>query len=146
MRIESRCEADTERAGEWLAARLKGGDVVALRGGLGVGKTAFVCGMARGLGITDRVTSPTFAIVNEYPGDPELIHFDMYRLGSAGELYDIGWDDYLDRGAVIACEWSENVTDAFSEKPVTVSIEKTGDTCRIITIEGAEGPDEDTGA
>ena len=135
MRIVSLCEEDTERAGSELAKRLGAGAVVAMRGELGAGKTAFVRGMAAGLGITSRVTSPTFAIVNEYPGSPELIHFDMYRLSCEDELYDLGWDDYLARNAVIVCEWSENVPGAV-EGAVSVTIEKTGPQERLITIEG----------
>ena len=133
----SLCEEDTEHAGAELAKRLGAGTVVAMRGELGAGKTAFVRGMAAGLGIRSRVTSPTFAIVNEYPGSPELIHFDMYRLSCEDELYDLGWDDYLERNAVIVCEWSENVPGVF-ENAVTVTIEKTGPQERLITVEGEE--------
>ena len=86
---------------------------MAFTGDLGAGKTAFTRGIARGLGIGDRVTSPTFAIVNEYEGGRlPLFHFDMYRLTSSDELFDIGWEDYLARGGVCAVEWSENVADA----------------------------------
>ena len=137
MKIISKCEADTERAGEALARSLPGGSVVALYGGLGAGKTAFVRGMARGLGISCRVSSPTFTIVNEYSGSGrELLHFDMYRLGSSQELIDIGWDDYLARDAVIAVEWSENVEDVFDGSEVTVRIEKRSESEREITVEG----------
>ena len=109
----SRSEAETEMIGERFAKQLTGGTVVAMYGDLGAGKTAFVRGMARGMGLTCRVSSPTFTIVNEYEGERELIHFDMYRLESADELFDIGWEDYLARGAVCAVEWSEKVEDAF---------------------------------
>ena len=129
-------ESETEALGEKLAAALPGGSVVALYGDLGAGKTAFVRGMARGLGLTARVSSPTFTIVNEYPGPRELIHFDMYRIGSADELFDIGWEDYLARGAVCAVEWSENVEDAFFGDEVRVRIEKLSDRERRITVEG----------
>lgn len=131
-------EQETELVGERFAADLPGGTVIAMYGDLGAGKTAFVRGMARGMGLTCRVSSPTFTIVNEYLGDRELIHFDMYRLGSADELFDIGWEDYISRGAVCAVEWSENVRDAFFGDEITVRIEKLGDTRRKITIEGAE--------
>ena len=134
-RIVSLCEEDTERAGAELAAGLVPGSVVALRGDLGAGKTVFVRGMAAGLGIKSRVTSPTFAIVNEYPGSPGLIHFDMYRLSGEDELYELGWDDYLARDAVVVCEWSELVPGAM-EGAVTVTIEKTGPQERLITVEG----------
>ena len=127
-------EKETERLGAEFSSDLPGGSVVAMFGDLGAGKTAFVRGMARGMGLSCRVTSPTFTIVNEYLGDRELIHFDMYRLSSADELFDIGWEDYLSRGAVCAVEWSENVTDAFDGSEITVNIEKLGDTRRKITI------------
>ncbi len=132
----SSSEAETEELGALLASRLPGGSVVAMYGELGAGKTAFVRGMARGLGLNCRVSSPTFTIVNEYLGERELIHFDMYRIASADELFDIGWEDYLNRGAICAVEWSENVQDAFFGDEVTVRIEKQGDTARKITIEG----------
>ena len=134
----SRSEGETETLGARLAAGLPGGAVVAMYGDLGAGKTAFVRGMARGMGLNCRVSSPTFTIVNEYLGERELIHFDMYRLSGADELFDIGWEDYLARGAVCAVEWSENVADAFFGDEIRVTIEKLSDTERKITIEGAE--------
>ena len=134
----SNCESDTEKIGEKLAASLPDGSVVAMYGDLGAGKTAFVRGMARGMGLDCRVSSPTFTIVNEYLGKRELIHFDMYRLGGADELFDIGWEDYISRGAVCVVEWSENVSEAFFGDEVKVSIEKLSDNGRKITIEGAE--------
>ena len=131
-------ESETEALGAKLAASLPGGSVVAMYGDLGAGKTAFVRGMARGMGLQVRVSSPTFTIVNEYLGDRGLIHFDMYRLSGADELFDIGWEDYLARGAVCAVEWSENVEDAFFGDEIRVRIEKLSDTGRKITIEGAQ--------
>ena len=136
MDIITHSERETEAAGAALAAKLPDGAVVAMYGELGSGKTAFVRGMARGMGIGCRVSSPTFTIVNEYEGERTLIHFDMYRLGSADELWGIGWDDYLDRGAVCAVEWSENVQDAFTGNEVTVRFEKLGADERRITIGG----------
>ena len=133
-------ESETEALGERFAAGLKGGSViVAMYGDLGAGKTAFVRGMARGLGLSCRVSSPTFTIVNEYLGKRDLIHFDMYRLSCADELFDIGWEDYISRGAVCAVEWSENVEGAFWGDEIRVHIEKTGENTRRITIEG--GPE-----
>lgn len=129
-------QQETEKLGEALARKLPAGAVVAMYGDLGAGKTAFVRGMARGLGLECRVSSPTFTIVNEYMGERPLFHFDMYRLGSADELFDIGWEDYLSRGAICAVEWSENVREAFNGEELTVSIEKLDDTRRKITIEG----------
>ena len=134
----SSSERETEALGARLAAVLPGGSVVAMYGDLGAGKTAFVRGMARGMGLDCRVSSPTFTIVNEYLGKRELIHFDMYRIGGADELFDIGWEDYLGRGAVCAVEWSENVEDAFFGDEIRVTIEKLSDTERKITIEGAK--------
>ena len=136
MEIITHSERETEAAGAALAAKLPDGAVVAMYGELGSGKTAFVRGMARGMGIGCRVSSPTFTIVNEYEGARTLIHFDMYRLGSADELWGIGWDDYLDRGAVCAVEWSENVQGAFTGNEVTVRFEKLGADERRITIGG----------
>ena len=134
----TKSEAETEKLGERLAAALPGGSVVAMYGDLGAGKTAFVRGMARGMGLSCRVSSPTFTIVNEYLGQRELIHFDMYRLSGAEELFDIGWEDYLARGAVCAVEWSENVEGAFFGDEIRVTIEKLSESERRITIEGAE--------
>jgi tRNA threonylcarbamoyladenosine biosynthesis protein TsaE len=134
MTIFTNNEAETEQAGADFAAALPNGSVVALYGDLGAGKTAFVRGMARGMGIDARVCSPTFTIVNEYSGPRELFHFDMYRLASSDELFDIGWEDYLARGGVCAVEWSENVADAFEGDEINVRIEKISDTARKISI------------
>ena len=132
---------ETEALGERLGGMLTGGEVIAYTGDLGAGKTAFTRGLARGLGITDRVTSPTFTIVNEYTsGRLPLFHFDMYRLGSSDELYDIGWEDYLARGGVCAVEWSEIVDDALEECDlIRVDIKNGGgDDRRSITVTGVE--------
>ena len=113
MIFHTKSAAETEALGERLAKALRGGEVIAYTGDLGAGKTAFTRGLARGLGITGRVTSPTFTIVNEYEGGRlPLFHFDMYRLSSSDELYEIGWEDYLARGGVCAVEWSERVEEA----------------------------------
>ena len=127
-------EHETELVGEAFAKELPAGAVVAMYGDLGAGKTAFVRGMARGMGLDCRVSSPTFTIVNEYLGERELIHFDMYRLSDADELFDIGWEDYLSRGGVCAVEWSENVEDAFEGDEIIVRIEKVSDSERRISI------------
>lgn len=131
-------ETETEELGERFGARVPDGSVVALYGELGSGKTAFVRGMARGMGIDCLVNSPTFTIVNEYMGKRNLFHFDMYRLGGADELYDIGWEDYLNRRGVCAVEWSENVSGAFEGDEYAVRFEKLGDDSRRITIEGGD--------
>lgn len=133
---------ETEAVGAALAETLRAGTVVAFTGDLGAGKTAFVRGMARGLGIAGRVTSPTFTIVNEHEGGRlPLFHFDMYRLGSADELFDIGWEDYLARGGVCAVEWSENIDEALDPACIRVEIRRgDADSQRRITITG-EGAD-----
>lgn len=129
---------ETEALGEKLGKILPAGTVLAYRGDLGAGKTAFTRGLARGLGCRDLVTSPTYTIVNEYLGGRlPLFHFDMYRLRSSDDLWDIGWEDYLDRGGVCAVEWSENVADAM-EDAITITIEKLDDTTRRITMEGGD--------
>lgn len=140
MEYQSQSVGETEQIGADLAVRLKPDAVLAFTGDLGAGKTAFIRGLARGLGIIERVTSPTFTIVNEYEGGRlPLFHFDMYRLGSSDELFDIGWEDYLARGGVCAVEWSETVADALEKGCIRVDIRRgDGETQRIITIEGEE--------
>ena len=138
MQITTHSADETQALGQRLAKRLLPGDVIAYFGDLGAGKTALTRGIAQGLGVTDLVTSPTYTIVNEYlTGRIPLFHFDMYRLSSSDELFDIGWEDYLTRGGVCAVEWSENVEDALQDA-IRVTIEKDPfepDT-RCITIEG----------
>ena len=132
--------AETEALGEALARVLRPGDVVALTGDLAAGKTRFVAGLARGLGLKDSVTSPTFAIAHEYrDGSLPLFHFDMYRLSSSEELYDIGWEDYLAQGGVCAVEWSENVADAMPPQSIFVDIRILDEETREITIRMPEG-------
>ena len=123
-----------------MAGRLEPGAVVAFTGDLGAGKTAFTRGLARGLGISGRVTSPTFTVVNEYEGGRlPLFHFDMYRLGSSDELFGIGWEDYLAREGVCAVEWSENVSDALEEGTIFVEIRRgASERQRIVTVRGVE--------
>lgn len=129
---------ETEALGEKLAKILTPGTILAYRGDLGAGKTAFTRGLARGLDCRELVTSPTYTIVNEYLGGRlPLFHFDMYRLHSSDDLFDIGWDDYLERGGICAVEWSENVAEAM-EDPITVTIEKLGENRRRIIIERSE--------
>ena len=141
MEYLSHSETETEAAGQALAAKLRPGDVVAYRGDLGAGKTAFTRGLARGLGCRGRVTSPTFTIVNEYEGPLPLFHFDLYRLGGEEELWDIGWEDYLARGGVCAVEWSEIAPGALPENTVYVTLRRRpgAEEEREITIEGVEG-------
>ena len=138
MEFITNSPAETEKVGAALGKTIKPGTVIAYRGDLGAGKTAFTRGLARGLGSTELVTSPTYTIVNEYLGGRmPLFHFDMYRLASSDDLWDIGWEDYLDRNGVCAVEWSENVEDAL-EMPIVITIEKLGEDSRRITIEGGD--------
>jgi len=140
MEFVTHSRGETEALGNRLASGLAAGTVVAFTGDLGAGKTAFISGMGQALGVKDRVTSPTFTIVNEYEGGRlPLFHFDMYRLNGAYELFHIGWEDYLTRGGICAVEWSEHVAQALGEDVVRVSIgrgDKEND--RIIVIEGAD--------
>lgn len=138
MEYLSHSAEETERLGELLAASLTPGNVLAYTGALGMGKTAFTRGLARGLGYRGRVTSPTFTVVNEYDGAPPLFHFDMYRLSSSDDLFDIGWEDYLNRGGICAVEWSERVSDALPDDTIFVDIRRheENENWRIITITG----------
>ena len=138
MQFVSHSTQETEQFGEEVAKSLRGGDVLAFTGSLGMGKTAFTRGLARGLGCRGRVTSPTFTIVNEYDGKTPFFHFDMYRLGSSDELFDIGWDDYLARGGVCAVEWSERVSDALPDDTIYVDIARgeEDENTRTITVTG----------
>lgn len=138
MEFLTRSAEETETLGCRLGEKLMPGALVAYTGDLGAGKTAFTRGLARGLGVTGRVTSPTFNIVNEYEGGRlPLFHFDLYRLGGEEELFDIGWEDYLARGGVCAVEWSENAAGALEEPYIRVDIRRgASDDERIIEIEG----------
>lgn len=128
-------EEETEALGERLGRSAKPGEVYALEGDLGAGKTAFTRGFARGAGYGGRVTSPTFAIVGEYLGGRlPVFHFDLYRLGSSDELFDIGWEEYLSRGGVCVVEWAQRCADAFDGDTVWVRFEKLGDEERGITL------------
>lgn len=137
MEYRTETPQETEALGEALGRILPPGSVVAYTGGLGAGKTAFTRGLARGLGIQDRVTSPTYTIVNEYEGGRlPLFHFDWYRLGDGEELFEIGWEDYLSRGGVCAVEWSENAPEVL-EDPIRVEIRREGES-RVISVEGIQ--------
>jgi tRNA threonylcarbamoyladenosine biosynthesis protein TsaE len=140
MEFTTHSPEQTELLGARLAEKLQPGDVVAYKGELGAGKTAFTRGLARGLGAQESVTSPTYTIVNEYTsGRLPLFHFDMYRLSSSDELFDIGWEDYLARGGVCAVEWSENVADAMDGAVwVTISKDENDPEIRHIFISGGK--------
>ena len=138
MEFITHSPAETEEIGAALGRVIPAGTVIAYEGDLGAGKTAFTRGLAKGLGCAEQVTSPTYTIVNEYlSGRCPLFHFDMYRLRSADDLWDIGWEDYLDRNGVCAVEWSENVREAL-EDPITVRLEKLDGDTRRITMEGGD--------
>ena len=134
MEYCSNSERDTEELGRRLGERVAPGTVIAYTGDLGAGKTAFTRGLARALSCTVSVTSPTYTIVNEYPGRRKLCHFDMYRLGDADALYDIGWEDYLASGALCVTEWSENVPGAFPEGTAEVHFSRIDDETREIKV------------
>ncbi|MDE5992650.1 MAG: tRNA (adenosine(37)-N6)-threonylcarbamoyltransferase complex ATPase subunit type 1 TsaE [Oscillospiraceae bacterium] len=124
---------------EQIGRLLRGGDIIAYRGGLGAGKTTFTRGIALGMGLPDEVYSPTFALVNEYRGKGlTLYHFDMYRIMNAEALETTGFYDYISEDAVIVCEWSENIADCLPENVITVTIETMGENVRKITVEGDE--------
>jgi len=142
MTIITKSENETIREGEKLGRKLKPGAVIALYGDLGAGKTAFTRGLAVGLGIKMCVSSPTFTIVNEYPGGIPLFHFDMYRLESENELFDIGWDDYHDRGGVCVVEWSEKVPGAFTNDAIVVKIENLGGDTRRLEIKHLDSSEQ----
>ncbi len=131
--------AETEALGEKVAAKLKGGEVLALFGGMGMGKTAFTRGLARGLGIGDGVSSPTFALVHEYHGRLSVYHFDMFRVTGWDDLYSTGFFDYLESGGVLVIEWSENIEGALPENAVRIEIQNgSTENERVFRIEGME--------
>lgn len=137
LKYNSQSTKQTEEIACEIAKNIKGGTVVALYGGLGMGKTAFTRGLAKGLGNESYVSSPTFALVNDYGGNPQLVHFDMYKVESWDDLYSSGFFDYYDMGAVLCTEWSENIENALPENTVRVRIEKgENENERIITVEG----------
>ena len=135
--IHTNSVQETEAVGRAFATRLHGGCVVALFGGMGMGKTAFVRGLAQGLGIDAEVTSPTFALVHEYThGNISLYHFDMYRVSGFDELYSTGFFDYLEQDGVLYIEWSENIEGALPAGAITLTLERVDDDTRQLTIEG----------
>ena len=135
MQIRTHSPEETEAIGRKIAAKLLPGDIIAYYGDLGAGKTAFTRGLAAGLGVTEQVTSPTYTIVNEYRGKRKVCHFDMYRIDSEEALWDIGWQDYLDSGALCVVEWSENIEGALPKETLRVSFETIDDETRRITVE-----------
>ncbi len=137
MRVITQSAEETEKLGEKLAASLKGGEVLALFGPMGMGKTAFTWGIARGLGVKDGVSSPTFALVHEYAGRVPVYHFDMFRVSSWDDLYSTGFFDYLETDGILVIEWSENVEGALPETAVRIAISPgKEENERIFEIEG----------
>lgn len=133
--FRSESVAMTEEYGRRLAAELKGGTVLALFGGMGMGKTALVRGIAAGLGLTAEVSSPTFALVHDYGGQPPLVHFDMYRVTGWEDLYSTGFFDYLDMGAIIVVEWSENIVSALPDDAIRLHISRVDENTRLFERE-----------
>ena len=139
IEIITNSPSETEQLAEKIADRLSGGEVIAFRGGMGMGKTCFTRGLARGLGFHGFVTSPTFALVNEYIGGRlPLYHFDMYRVEGWEDLYSTGYFDYLEMGGVIAAEWSENIEAALEGKVITIEFSRIDDNVRKITVTGVD--------
>lgn len=137
MEIISKSPEQTEEIGEKIGKLLKKKDIIALSGDLGAGKTAFTRGVARGVGFTGRVTSPTFAIVNEYMSENDMIyHFDMYRITNSEELYNIGFDDYLNSDGILIIEWSENVLEALPKEIIFIDIKNIDENTRKLTVGG----------
>ena len=137
FKVTVKNEEETMRFAERLGKKLDKKVVVAFFGGLGMGKTTFTKGLAKGLGVTDEVSSPTFALVHEYRGEKTLYHFDMYRVETWDDLYQTGFFDYYEQGGILAVEWSENIENALPENTVRVTIERgKDDNERIITVEG----------
>lgn len=139
MKIITKSPEETIAFAQRIGSMLKKGDIVAYRGGLGAGKTTFTRGLATGLGLNDEVTSPTFAIVNEYRGkNINLYHFDMYRITDSCELETTGFYDYPLEESVFAVEWSENISDIFTPDTIYITIKRIDDDTREITVEGDE--------
>lgn len=137
IEVITKSPAETEAFAENLAQKLCGGEIIAFKGSMGMGKTCFTRGLARGLGFSGQVTSPTFALVNEYVGGRlPLYHFDMFRIEGWEDLYSCGYFDYMEMGGVIAAEWSENIEGALEGEVITVTIAKLDDNTRKITVEG----------
>lgn len=133
---QSNSSQETEQIAENFAKQLQHGDVLAFVGGMGAGKTAFTRGLAKGLNVKGEVSSPTFALVHEYRGNPSLYHFDMYRINSIDDLYSTGYFDYLDMNGIMAIEWSENIQDVLDENTIYIELIKTDDEKRTIKIHG----------
>ncbi|PYM35297.1 MAG: tRNA (adenosine(37)-N6)-threonylcarbamoyltransferase complex ATPase subunit type 1 TsaE [Candidatus Rokuibacteriota bacterium] len=137
--LQSASPEETERAGETLAARLRPGSVVALVGDLGAGKTCFIRGLARGLGVNQIVSSPTFVLVNQYQGRLPVFHVDAYRTESLAELLDLGLEEYIDGDGVTVVEWADKLRALLPAKTIWVHLRGLGDEPRTIKVEGSPG-------
>ncbi len=130
---------DTEDFASRFAQKFTDGVVIAMKGDLGAGKTCFTRGFAKGMGYDGDVNSPTFAIVNEYIGGRlPVYHFDMYRITGWEDLYTTGYFEYMESGGILIIEWSENIASALPDDVITVTIENSGETKRIITVESKD--------
>ncbi len=138
-RYETRNENDTRSVASEFSRTLKPGDIVALEGALGAGKTVFVKGITQAFGVRERVTSPTFTLINEYRGEHVIYHMDFYRLNTPEEIRDIGVEDYFYNSGICLVEWAEKMGDIYPETAIKVSIRHTGDNSREITIERPGG-------
>ena len=138
MRKITHSPEETIEFGKEIGAKLRGGDVIAFVGGLGAGKTTFTRGLAIGMGLGDEVTSPTFALVNEYRGKINLYHFDMYRILNEESLETTGFYDYMSEDNVLAIEWSENIKDCLDKNTIYININRIDDDTREIIIDGGE--------
>ena len=138
MKFISQSEQETRDIAKRVAEKLKAGDVILFTGEMGAGKTAFTKGFSEYFGTAEEVSSPTFALVNEYPGRVPIFHFDLYRIYGFDDLYAIGFFDYLDRGGIIVVEWSENVPELENEleNVVRIDIRKLSDNEREIVVSG----------
>lgn len=134
----SKSPKDTEIFAAKLAEKIKPGDVIAFRGGMGVGKTAFTRGLVNGLGINDEVSSPTFSLVNEYHGGHTVFHFDMYRVSTEDDLYFTGFFDYLGRDGILIIEWSEQIEEFLPDNTIYVNLKTIDETTREIIVDGDE--------
>lgn len=138
MTFHTTSPEETKAAARHLASLLRPGDLIAYQGGMGAGKTTFTAGLAQGLGSSAWVSSPTFALVHQYDGPIPLCHFDMYRITSMEDLYSTGFFDYLENGAILAVEWSENIASALPDPHITIEITIEDETHRTITVTGDE--------
>ena len=136
IKLISNSPEETIEYAEKIGSLLNGGEIIAYKGSMGAGKTTFTRGLCIGLGLPDEVTSPTFALVNEYRGKITLYHFDMYRIQSADDLETTGFYDYISDDSVLAVEWSENISEVLPQNTIYITFDRIDENTREITIEG----------